>query len=163
MLVGFIESYIGQPLNSTQAQSTIADIVGAMHDTDHILKIVQCSQSLLTSNDATSRAKGALLLQQIIRNCNKSKVSSQSGTVLLEFCLSRLDDKTSLAYHLETIKSLLERNFLSKTDQLPIPSRIFSELNVQSLDQPVRYSVFRIFAIMFEKNTVGLKKLGKVY
>ncbi|KAI8901624.1 Dos2-interacting transcription regulator of RNA-Pol-II-domain-containing protein [Globomyces pollinis-pini] len=79
----------------------------------------------------------------------------------MEFFLSRLNDHASVAYSLDGVLSLLEMKIVSKTDQLSIPTRIFSELNVQTFPQSVRNTIFRIFKEIFDQNINGLKKIEK--
>ncbi|KAI8911815.1 Dos2-interacting transcription regulator of RNA-Pol-II-domain-containing protein [Gorgonomyces haynaldii] len=123
----------------------------------NVLKLVEESESMLTNQDPFERAKGAYLLSRVVQ---EAQLTPQSATVLLEFFLSRLDDQISVDYLLQGIQTLLEKNYLSKTDQMSIPSRIFVELNVQTFPQQTRMTVFKIFQLLFEKSLVGLQKLG---
>lgn len=148
--------------NTIETDKNIHSIINEISNPEDLLRIVQYAEPLLTSIDSNKRAQGALLLQKLVSECDKSLITAQSATVFLEFFLSRLDDKSSVANLIEGIRALINRDLVSKTDQLQIPSRFFSELNVQSFDHQVRSSVFKIFALLFEKNLNGLKKLGKV-
>ncbi|KAI8929868.1 Dos2-interacting transcription regulator of RNA-Pol-II-domain-containing protein [Entophlyctis helioformis] len=125
-----------------------------------LLKLVECLGPALTDLDPFKRAQGVSLLASVIAKTDRSQISAQSATVLSQFFLSRLDDQPSVEYALLALLSLLESNALLKTDQISIPTRIFAELNVQTFQQSVRMTVFRIFGHLFDTNLEGLKRLG---
>lgn len=152
-----IAEYIQAIPNSAESQNAADAVIAVIAQTQDILTIVQSSSVLLTSPDAHQRSHGAQLLAKIVSSCDARLMTSQSATVLLEFFLSRLDDSPSVPHHLNGIKSLLEKKVLDTADTGAIPQRIFNELNVQTYPQPVRYTAFQIFALLFEQNIDGLK------
>ncbi|KAJ1342315.1 hypothetical protein BSLG_003238 [Batrachochytrium salamandrivorans] len=106
---------------------------------------------------------GVKLLSGVLARTEKSQMSPQLATVLLQFFLSRLDDQISVEPVLQGLLSMVTCNFLSETEQMTIPTRIFSELNVQSFQQSVRQTVFRLFAALFDTNLAGLQALGSEF
>ncbi|KAH6578596.1 hypothetical protein BASA60_003562 [Batrachochytrium salamandrivorans] len=125
-----------------------------------LLKLVESLGSVLTHSDPFQRANGVKLLSGVLARTEKSQMSPQLATVLLQFFLSRLDDQISVEPVLQGLLSMVTCNFLSETEQMTIPTRIFSELNVQSFQQSVRQTVFRLFAALFDTNLAGLQALG---
>ncbi|KAH6584046.1 hypothetical protein BASA61_007694 [Batrachochytrium salamandrivorans] len=128
-----------------------------------LLKLVESLGSVLTHSDPFQRANGVKLLSGVLARTEKSQMSPQLATVLLQFFLSRLDDQISVEPVLQGLLSMVTCNFLSETEQMTIPTRIFSELNVQSFQQSVRQTVFRLFAALFDTNLPGLQALGSEF
>lgn len=88
---------------------------------------------------------------------NREILNHQSITVLFDFMLSRLDDHASVDDLLTGFVSLLDKNLLSKSDQLQIVPKIIKEINVQNYPQNSRYNIFKIFALVLKNNLAEIK------
>ncbi|KAL2911973.1 hypothetical protein HK105_208520 [Polyrhizophydium stewartii] len=140
------------------ALAEIADDINAGRAA--LLKLVECLGPVLTHTDPFRREAGVALLAAVLARTTKERISTQSATVLAQFLLSRLDDQPSVEPALNGLLAMLDLGVLSKTEQINIPTRIFAELNVQTFQQSVRNTVFRIFVKLFDANLPGLQKLG---
>ena len=88
---------------------------------------------------------------------NREILNHQSITVLFDFMLSRLDDHASVDDLLTGFVALLDKNLLSKSDQLQIVPKIIKEINVQNYPQNSRYNIFKIFALVLKNNLAEIK------
>ncbi|KAL5035210.1 hypothetical protein BDV3_004648 [Batrachochytrium dendrobatidis] len=142
----------------------VDDIINELNNgRSSLLKLIECLGPILTHAEPFQRASGVALLSTVISQTETSKISAQSATVLSQFYLSRLDDQPSVEPVLNGLLAMVSLSVLSKEEKTAIPARIFSELNVQSFQQSVRQTVFRLFAKLFETNLDGLHELGSEF
>ncbi|RKO94648.1 RNAPII transcription regulator C-terminal-domain-containing protein, partial [Blyttiomyces helicus] len=125
-----------------------------------LLQVVEELGPQLTNPEPFARAKGVLLLTSLLSACTPDRIPPSSATVLIAFYLERLHDQPSVADLLGGILALLKSESLARSDVLKIPTKIFSELAIQTYPQPVRNLAFRIFEILLEKHVEEIKILG---
>ncbi|KAJ3050197.1 mms19 nucleotide excision repair [Rhizophlyctis rosea] len=180
-LVLALEAFARAPVDSPEANAALDAIVGVIKSGNAtILNLVEQLGPLLTHNDPFERAKGVGLLSAVVRKCEGDKVSRDTGiackrslldgyilkrrtnvaSVLLNFFLDRLADQPSVGETLKGILSLLEMKAISAADANMIPQRIFTELAIQTFQQTVRHSFFRIIDLLLESYLPAVKSLG---
>ncbi|KAJ3122572.1 mms19 nucleotide excision repair [Nowakowskiella sp. JEL0407] len=125
-----------------------------------LLKLVELLGAILTSDDPYKRGKGIDILASVTALTPRTLISGNESSILLSFFLERLGDKVSVEGALKGTLALLKAKVVAKSEMLKIPQKIFSELDVQSHNQHIRYTVYQIFEAILEVNLQGVKSLG---
>ncbi|KAJ3034783.1 mms19 nucleotide excision repair [Rhizophlyctis rosea] len=160
-LVLALEAYVKAPVDSPEATSALGAIVAAINGGNAtILNLVEQLGGQLTHNDPFERAKGVGLLSSTVLKCENDKLTRDTASVLLNFFLDRLADQPSVGEALKGIRGLLEAKAIGVADSIEIPRRIFTELAIQTFQQTVRHSFFRIIDLLFEHYLNAIKSLG---
>ncbi len=75
--------------------------------------------------------------------------------MIVDFLSERIYDQQSVEGIFKGLISLLQIDRVSNDAMIKIPERIFSELNVQSFPQTVRFSILKTFELIMDKNIKG--------
>ena len=75
--------------------------------------------------------------------------------MIATFLSERMHDQQSVEGIFKGLVMLLQMDRVQKEVMIKIPESIFSELNVQSYPQAVRYSILKTFELIMSKNVDG--------
>ncbi|XP_077991989.1 MMS19 nucleotide excision repair protein homolog [Glandiceps talaboti] len=144
-------------------ENDLPTIVKAIHTNEiKILDLVEKLGPYLTSVDTNTRCRGTRLLSEVLNRLPTDFLITDEVKVLVSFYCDRLKDHYTVTPH-----ALLGLVALSTYSNFPIGSEgeilkaIFKEVDVRSMIQVDRRSVFTIVANFLETRLQELKKFGQ--
>ncbi|TPX55830.1 hypothetical protein SpCBS45565_g08489 [Spizellomyces sp. 'palustris'] len=156
-----IETFITAPLESAEGVEALGEITLAVDNGSlTFLTLVEHLGPKLTNTDPFIRAKGIGLLSSVLSSCTTQQLGKNVSPVLVSFYLERLQDQPSVGELLKGIHALLKANAVASDNALQIPSRIFSEIAIQTYQQTTRHMAFSILELLLQHHLNAMKFMG---
>ncbi|KNC99444.1 uncharacterized protein SPPG_05684 [Spizellomyces punctatus DAOM BR117] len=156
-----IETFITAPLESAERAEALGEITSAVDNGSlTFLTLVEQLGPKLTNTDPFIRAKGIGLLSSVLSSCTTQQLGKNVSTVLVKFYLERLQDQPSVGELLKGIHALLKANAVASDNALQIPSRMFSEIALQTYQQTTRHMAFSILELLLQHHLTAMKFMG---
>ncbi|XP_071487624.1 MMS19 nucleotide excision repair protein homolog [Diadema antillarum] len=129
-----------------------------------IEKYIESMGLSLTSTDTKVRCRGVQMMAEVMSSLPRNLLNEQQVTVLLEFFCARLLDHYSITPH--TLKGFLA---LSSQSRFPVGfatsvmTAIFKEVQVQTLVQVDRRTVYNLMANLLRTSIQELQAMGSEF
>ncbi|ORX61054.1 hypothetical protein BCR36DRAFT_408034 [Piromyces finnis] len=163
-MISEIQTFIENKSNTKEAFDSLNQMIQYVNNKKvTILMIVEDLSDTLVNTDPKIRAKGVELLIKVFSNCDVSIITPKIASVILKFCLERLNDLHSLQSLLEGILYITENLEIDSEIVNDIPKTLFDELTIQGYQQTVRHVIFKIYDSLVEKYLSELKKIEDIF
>ncbi|XP_033632616.1 MMS19 nucleotide excision repair protein homolog isoform X2 [Asterias rubens] len=148
-----------------QNESEITEISnGVCNGELKLLELIELLGPYLTSKENDIRGRSTLLLAKTIHQLPRNKLSADEAGLLTAFFCDRLKDHHSVTPHtIYGILSLSTLSSLAAGDAVKICTNVFKEVQVQSLVQTDRQSVYSIINNFLYSRLEELQELGSEF
>ncbi|KXN65752.1 ARM repeat-containing protein [Conidiobolus coronatus NRRL 28638] len=117
-----------------------------------LLGVVRQLENFLTSEDSNLRVKGLGFLTEILSKYPADALTKQEVTQFTSFLISRLSDQFCIKEILQGIEGLTRSSKFLGYECNQVLVELFSNLNVQSLSQPLRFSTLKLINQLIDQH-----------
>lgn len=118
-----------------------------------LLQFVQHLGPTLTSDNEIMRSRGMQFLSSVLGNLPLSQLSRQDVGVMIDFLMSKFDDKLSLIHALQGINTLIMcKAYTASLNSEKILNKLLTGYDPRKNLAKVRYEGFQIMNSLFENN-----------
>ncbi|ORX84015.1 ARM repeat-containing protein [Anaeromyces robustus] len=159
-----IQTFIESKNNTKESFDSLNQLIQSVNNRDvSILMIVEDLSETLISTDPKIRAKGIELLIRVFCNCKKETITPKMASVILKFCLERLNDLHSLQSSLDGILYILQNFEINHEIIKETPKIMIDELIIPGYQQTVRQIIFKIYELLADKYLEDLRSIEDIF
>jgi DNA repair/transcription protein MET18/MMS19 len=159
-----IQTFIENKSSSPESFDSLNKLILEVNNRNvSILMIVEDLSDTLVSTDPKVRAKGIELLIRVFCSCNIDTITPKMASVILKFCLERLNDLHSLQYLLDGILYILNNLYANIEIIKEVPKAMIEELTIQGYQQTVRHVIFKCYETLVDKYLDVLKTIEDTF
>ncbi|KAM9837604.1 MMS19 nucleotide excision repair protein homolog [Aulostomus maculatus] len=156
VLLSLVEEFVSG-LQDNQAPATAA---GVRNGQFTVLQLVEALGRSLTSSQPHTRARGVLLLSQVLLECY-GELTEREVEVLIAFYENRLKDHYVVTPPvLQGLRALTKCSILPAGSAVSMLKTLFQDVHVQSLMLTERACVYNMLINLMETREAELKSLG---
>ncbi|PRP88423.1 hypothetical protein PROFUN_03337 [Planoprotostelium fungivorum] len=155
-----IDTFVGSSGDEDDKIDALNQILLAVHGKkESFTQLIADLGDYLTNTDDLLRARGTLLLSEVLSRLPELQLNGDSIMYLCKFFTARLSDYPSVPEVLKGVIALMKYHNLSDTVVQELLRNLFNEVNVQSLSQTNRKVAFELLTLSLNRYQTATQEL----